>query len=176
MKFSKAAGLLPAALLLLAVAGCPQPDSPPQGPFELIIQTFPPTGTENSTNAKIELFDESGALLATGTVYSTPWVGIGSAADPLVLPRGIYYIKVSGANPVQTGPYGISARLVEGALSYYASALDDNSQDAGEPDDAVTAPNVPDNPLPLYPADAEGSRANRYIGSGDADWAVIVLP
>jgi hypothetical protein len=143
--------------------------------YALIIQTFPPTGIETGTYARIELYADSGDLLRTGTVYTSPWVGIGSAADPLVLSTGTYYIKVRGLNPGQTGPYGISARLSMVSLSYYDSALTGNSQDAAEPDDEAPG-NIPAVPLPLYPADAEGSRANRYIGSGDADWAVIVLP
>jgi hypothetical protein len=144
--------------------------------YELLIQAFPPTGEESGTFAKIELFSEGGVRLQAGTVYDTPWVGIGTQDNPLILSSGTYYVKVSGANPVQTGPYGISARLAAVALEYYAGPLTGNSEDTAEPDDAETAPNIPAAPLQLYPADPEGSRANRYIGSGDADWAVIILP
>jgi hypothetical protein len=169
-------GLPVAVLLFFAVVACRQPDSPPEGPFELIIQTFPPTGVETATYTKVELFDESGALLATGTVYSTPWVGIGTAADPRVLDTGRYYVRVSGLNSGQTGPYGLSARRADIGLIDFAAALSGNDQDAAEPDDAEAAANVPATPVFLDPFDDNNSRANRYIGAGDVDWFTFELP
>jgi hypothetical protein len=175
MKLPKTAGLLAAALLLLAVLGCAQQDSPLEGPFDLIIQTYPPTGSE-STYAEIELYDETGALLEEGTLYDTTWERIGTTADPYVLDTGRYYIKVNLPNPFQDDPYALSARAAGIDLLYYAAALNDNGEDAGEPDDITSVPNVPDSPLSLDPFDDNGSRDNRYIGAGDVDWFTFELP
>ena len=134
--------------------------------YDVVIETFPPTASE-TTFTDLVLYNASGV---EQTVTKNLIDGVWAQITKNGLSPGTYYFKVIGASPVQSGPYGISARL-SGSYSNFGSALTGNGEDPYETDDSSTV-NVPSNPALIFIY----TPLNRYLAAGETDWFKFVLP
>ena len=134
--------------------------------YNIIFETYPPTGTVNDNpDTWIFLYDSSGGDLGNndtgGTYQSDGYSRINfNPASP-----GTYYLLVWGNN---TGPYALSVRTAGAGLRYFSNEV---TSDPYEPDDSH-AGNIPDSPVTIK----TGGFSNRYSGNDDLDWFKIVLP
>jgi len=135
--------------------------------YDLRVDTFPPTGSE-TTSTEVYLYDSLGALVFPDT---SSYIGNYAYLVENGLSDGTYYIKVEGASPVQSGPYGISARLVGMSYDVFGSALSDNGADIYENDDNAPG-NIPTSPATIFIY----TPLNRYLAAAEPDWHEIVLP
>lgn len=138
------------------------------GSFEMVFETFPPTGSNPSPvpNTVITLYDSTGTSITSS--FTDPYSKVTRTGGD-ALPPGTYYIKIENFSP---GAYGLSVRSFETMpIPYFGSTLSSAGDDPYEPDDNHTL-NVPSSPVSIR----VGASLNRYIDSVSIDWMEMVLP
>ncbi|HAK45240.1 MAG TPA: hypothetical protein DCO79_04900, partial [Spirochaeta sp.] len=136
--------------------------------YDLIFETYPPTGTVDDENpdTSLTLYDSYGIYIDGnddgGTFSADDYSEIiyNSAAAGSTL-----FILAEGD---VEGPYAFSVRTGNIELRYYSYEI---SVDPYEDDDDHDS-NVPDSPVPIN----IGGFSNRYLDNGDNDWFEITLP
>ncbi len=139
--------------------------------YNIVFETFWPTGSDTGNNTIMALYDGAGSFLEASDEED------GSGLNESIIrscSTGTYYVLVQAFIP--GGPYAISVRTNNIAIKLFGSDL---GSDPYESDD---------NPQPVYPYGANitpppastaikvGATSNRYAGNPDWDWFEIVLP
>ncbi len=149
--------------------------------YDLIFETFPPTGTVTTYNTIIVLYKDNGANMdyVTEDDASSGSYNLYSYISGTYNKTSTYYLLVIA---YAAAPYALAVRTSNVDIQLFGADLGSNAADPGENDDNPTPDTLnlsTDTPLAYPPVSTSilvGNASNRYWGTGDYDWFKIELP